>query len=193
MNVSIVDFPETKVAAISYIGPPSREHETVRRLIDWRLEHGLLDQAIYRSYGLHYVDAKATIPSEYRVDFCLSYDGSVEPNDYGIEEKTIPAMRCAMARDVGSRLNNQAARYLFEEWLPQSGEEMDAQPVVFHYVNVGPKVKDDEAITDVYLISISALCSGSSTHSSWGVGHFKRWDQWHLEDQGRRLSSFREL
>ena len=144
MNVSIVTFPETKVAAISHIGQPSREHETARKLVNWRLEHGLLDQAIYRSYGLHYTDPRATIPSEHRVDFCLSYDGSVGPNPYGIEEKTIPAMRCVMARDVGSRLNNKAAEYLFEEWLPRSGEEMDAQPVVFHYVNVGPKVRDDD-------------------------------------------------
>ncbi len=148
MNVSIVTFPETKVAAISHIGPPSREHETVRKLINWRLEHGLLDQTVYRSYGLHYFDPRATV---HRVDFCLSYDGPVGSNDYGITEETIPAMRCAMARDVGSRLDNRAARYLFEEWLPRSGEEMAAQPVVFHYVNVGPKVKDDEAVTDVYL------------------------------------------
>jgi AraC family transcriptional regulator len=148
VDVSIVTFPETKVAAIRHIGPSSLEHETVRKLIDWKMEHGLLDQTVYRSYGLHYFDPRATV---HRVDFCLSYDGRVGPNDYGIAEATIPAMRCAMARDVGSRLNNQAARYLFEEWLPRSGEETDAQPVVFHYVNVGPELKDDEAITDVYL------------------------------------------
>lgn len=151
MNVSIVAFPETKVAAISHIGPPSREHDTVRMLVDWKLEHGLLDQTIYRSYGLHYFERDQIEPSEHRVDFCLSYDGWVGPNQYGIEEKTIPAMRCALARDVGSRLNNRAARYLFEEWLPNSGEELSGYPVVFLYVNVGPKVNDEEAITDVYL------------------------------------------
>jgi len=151
VNVSIVTFPETKVAMIRHIGPPSREHDTVRKLISWKREHGLLDQTIYRSYGLHYVDLKAAIPRQHQVDFCLSYDKSVEPNVHGIEATTIPAMRCALARDVGSRLNNRAARYLFEEWLPQSGEELADQPVVFHYVNVGPDVKDDEAITDVYL------------------------------------------
>jgi len=151
VNVRIVTFPETKVAAITHIGPPSREHETVHKLIQWKLEHGLLDQTIHRSYGLHYVGPAAQRPSEHRVDFCLSYDGRVEPNGFGIAEKTIPAMRCAVARDIGSRQNNQAARYLHEEWLPQSGEKMDAQPLVFHYVNVGPEVKAEEAITDVYL------------------------------------------
>jgi AraC family transcriptional regulator len=151
MQVSIVTFPETRVAAISHVGPPFQEHETARRLIAWKLERRLLDQALHRSYGLHYTDPRKGDPSAHRVEFCLSYEGRVEPNSYGIFEKTIPAMKCALARDVGSRLDNQAAKYLFDQWLPQSGEEMADQPVIFHYVNVGPGVKDHEAITDVYL------------------------------------------
>ena len=151
MQVSIVTFPETKVETVSHVGPPSLEHDTVRKLIAWKLEHRLLDQAIHRSYGLHYTNPTTVNPAEHRVDFCLSYDGRVDPNPFGVVEGIIPTMRCAMARDVGSRLQNQAARYLFEEWLPGSGEEMAALPVVFHYVNVGPGVKEHEAITDVYL------------------------------------------
>ena len=69
----------------------------------------------------------------------------------GMERKTIPRMKCAHARDVGSRLNNKAAAYLYETWLPNSGEEMSGYPIIFHYVNVGPDVKDEEAITDVYM------------------------------------------
>ena len=150
-QVSIVIFPETRVAAISHVGSPSQEHETARKLVAWKLEHRLLDQARYRSYGLHYTDPRTSNPAAHRVDFCLSYDGRVEPNAYGIVEMTIPAMRCAVARDIGSRLNNKAAQYLYNAWLPDSGEQIAAQPLVFHYVNVGPNVKDHEAITDVYL------------------------------------------
>jgi AraC family transcriptional regulator len=151
MNVSIVTFPETKVAGARHVGPPSQEHETARRLVAWKLEHHLLDQARYRSYGLHYTDPKSVRPAEHRVDFCLSYDGFIEPNAHGIVPMTIPAMRCALARDVGFRLDNKAARYLYDEWLPHSGEQLAALPVVFHYVNVGPSVKEQDAITDVYL------------------------------------------
>jgi AraC family transcriptional regulator len=151
MQVRIVTFPETKVATVSHVGPPSQEHDTARRLIAWKLERRLLDLAIYRSYGLHHTNARTVAPTEHRVDFCLSYDGCIDPNPYGVVAGIIPSMRCAMARDVGSRLDNQAARYLFDEWLPRSGEEMAVLPVVFHYVNVGPKVKENEAITDVYL------------------------------------------
>nr|WP_054693466.1 GyrI-like domain-containing protein [Geotalea toluenoxydans] len=65
--------------------------------------------------------------------------------------KLIPAQRCVRARHVGSRLNNQAAVYLYETWLPQSGESVGDFPMIFHYVNVGPKVREEEMITDVYL------------------------------------------
>jgi AraC family transcriptional regulator len=56
-----------------------------------------------------------------------------------------------LARDVGSRVNNQAARYLYEQWLPSSGERLSGHPLIFHYVNVGPNVQAHEAITDVYM------------------------------------------
>ena len=151
MQVSIVTFPETRAAGIRHVGPPSQEHETVRRLVAWKLQHRLFDATRYRHYGLHYNDPRSTSAQEYRVDFCLSCDGPIEPNELGIVAMVIPAMRCAMARDIGSRLDNKAARYLFDEWLPRSGERAAALPVVFHYVNVGPAVREEEAITDVYL------------------------------------------
>jgi AraC family transcriptional regulator len=37
MDVRIVIFPETKVAAIEHFGPPSLEHDTARKLIAWKL------------------------------------------------------------------------------------------------------------------------------------------------------------
>jgi len=151
MQVTIVTFPETRVATIRHTGPPSQEHDTARKLIAWKLENRLLDQERYRSYGLHYADPRSVEPSRYQVDFCLSYDGPVAPNAQGIVEMTIPAMRCALARDIGSRLDNKAAKYLYDEWLPRSGEQIADQPLIFHYVNVGPNVQEREAITDVYL------------------------------------------
>ena len=59
--------------------------------------------------------------------------------------------RCARARDIGSRENNQAAPFLAREWLPGSGEGISGAPMIFHYVNVGPQVQPQDAITDVYL------------------------------------------
>lgn len=151
VEVEIVTFPETKVAAIEHCGPSSREYDTVRKLIAWKLANGLLDQTKYRSYGVHYTDPHTTPPSNHRVDFCLSIAEDVGPNVFGIINKCIPTLRCARARDVGSRSNNKAAVYLYETWLPHSGESLGDFPMLFHYVNVGPTVREEEMITDVYL------------------------------------------
>jgi len=41
--------------------------------------------------------------------------------------------------------------YLCGEWLARSGEAPGDFPPFFHYVNVGPNVREEEMITDVYL------------------------------------------
>lgn len=151
MDVQIVQFPETRVAAVEHRGSPESEHDTVHRLITWKLEKRFLDPLKHRSYGLHYTDPRTAPSSEHRVVFCLSFDEDVGPNPYGIYSTVIPGTRCARARDVGSRSNNKAAAFLHEAWLPRSGESFGGFPVIFHYVNVGPNVRQDDMITDVYL------------------------------------------
>ena len=147
LKVEIVNFSETKVALIRHRGSPDQEHETVHKLIAWKIENRFLDQKKYRSYGLHYADSL----SDHRVDFRLSVEDDVGPNPYGIENGRISSLRCAVARDVGSRFNNQAAPYLHNIWLPQSREIKADYPLIFHYVNVGPDVLEKDMITDVYL------------------------------------------
>ncbi|NTU78427.1 MAG: hypothetical protein HGA45_03345 [Chloroflexales bacterium] len=151
MDVQIVLFPETKVAAIEHHGPPALEHATAQKLIAWKLAHALVDPLKYRSYGVHYTNPQTTPAAEHHVDFCLSIDEDVGPNPHGIITKVIPRCRCALARDIGSRANNKAAAYLYEQWLPQSGESIGGFPIFFHYVNVGPGIREEEMITDVYL------------------------------------------
>ncbi len=152
MQVDIVRFPETRVAVIEHDGDAAQEHQTVRKLVAFKLEHGLRDPERYRHYGLHFSDPAR--PQGYRVSFCLSIDaldGPLPSNESGIHEGVITACRCARARDVGSRNKNQAVPYLFESWLPTSGETPADGALIFHYVNVGPNVKPAEMITDVYL------------------------------------------
>lgn len=151
MDVRIVVFPETKVAAVEHFGPPQLEHDTARKLIAWKLEHGLLNPQLYRSYGVHYTDPQTTAAAEHHVDFCVSFEGEVEPNPFGVVSKVIPRNRCALATDIGSRYNNRAAAWLCQEWLPRSGETPGDFPIFFHYVNVGPRVREEDMITDVYL------------------------------------------
>jgi AraC family transcriptional regulator len=150
LNVRIVDFAQTSVAAVEHRGPPEREHETVRRLIEWRLAHRVSPER-HRTFGIHYTDPRGTPPAEHRVDFAVEYERNVAPNPQGVLHKIIPAGRCAVARHLGSRANVSAAAYLYEIWFPQSGESLRDFPIFFHYVNIGPNVKEHEMVTDVYL------------------------------------------
>ncbi len=151
MDVQIVVFPDTKVAAIEHFGSPALEHNTARQLIAWKLEQRLLDPLKNRSYGVHYTDPRNTRPADQHVDFCLSIESAVKPNSFGVVNKMIPRCRCALARDIGSRYDNKAAVYLYGNWLPQSCEQPGNFPMFFHYVNVGPDVREEDMITDVYL------------------------------------------
>jgi AraC family transcriptional regulator len=150
MNVQIAHFPETNVAVLEHRGPPHLEHETVRRLIEWRLANRLHPDR-HRSYGIHYNDPRNTPPEEYRVDFCISVEHDVPSNPQGVVNKTIPGGRCAVVRHFGSRENVSAAAYVYEVWFPKSREVLRDFPIFFHYVNVGPNIQDHEMITDVYL------------------------------------------
>lgn len=150
MDVRIVDFPETRVAAVEHHGAPEREHETTQRLIRWRIRHRVSPGAA-RTYGVHHTDPLTVPPEQHRVDFCVSYDGPVEPNDEGVVVKTIPHLRCAVARHFGSRSFNSTAVELVRDWLPRSGETLGDFPIFFHYVNIGPDVRESEMLTDVYL------------------------------------------
>jgi len=150
MEVKIVNFPETRVAVIEHRSSPATEHESVKKLIAWRIENKL-PPSKHQSYGLHYDDPAATQPEKYRVDFCVSVDEEVPDNKYGVINKVIPSGKCAVARHIGSRENVAAAIYLFKEWLPKSGEKLRDSPVIFHYINVGPDIAEEEMITDVYL------------------------------------------
>ncbi len=151
MEVEIIEFPKTKVAAIDHRGSPVLEHESMKKLIAWSIENKLPPSVANRNYGIHYNDPRRVTPSEYRVDLCISVENDVLPNPYGVVNKVIPYCRCAKAQHIGSRENVTAVEYLNEEWLPVSGEQPTDLPVIFHYVNVGPHVQDDEMITDVYL------------------------------------------
>jgi AraC family transcriptional regulator len=150
IDVRIEQFPETPVAVAEHHGPAEREYETARKLIEWRIAHRL-SPANHRSFGVHYTDPQAVAPSDHRVDFCVTYDLPVQPNAQGVINKIIPANRCAVARHFGSRRFNHTAVYMYREWLPASGEQLGNFPVFFHYVNVGPDVREDDMITDVYL------------------------------------------
>ena len=150
MQVEIVQFPRTPVAAFEYRGPSEREHDASRTFIEWRIQNRLSPDK-HRTYGIHYNMTDPRVTGTSHIDLCVSYDGDVAPNPQGVVSKVIPELRCARARHRGSRDFNSTAFELYTQWLPASGEAVGGFPWFFHYVNVGPNVQVNEMITDVYL------------------------------------------
>lgn len=150
MQVEIVDFPQTLVAALEHCGPESLTYQTTQKFVEWRQANGVRP-AMGNTYGVHYNDHLTTLPEHYRLDLCVSIDKPVADNPQGVVTKTIPGGRCARVRNIGSRHEMAGPRYLYEKWLPHSGEQLRDFPIFFHYVNVGPQVKQHEMITDIYL------------------------------------------
>jgi AraC family transcriptional regulator len=150
MDVQIVEFRETPVAAIEHRGSPNREYDTARKFIEWRIANRVPPDR-HRTYGIHYTDPRTTPPADHRMDICVSFDRTVPPNPQGVVKKVLAGGRCAVVRHVGPREFIAAATFLVDEWLPTSGESRRDNPIFFHYVNVGPDVREHEMITDVYL------------------------------------------
>ena len=150
MNVTLIDFPDTMIAALEHHGPEHLVHRTSLQFIDWRRANGIRPD-MGKTFGIHYSDPVNTLPEDYRLDIAVSVTEPVGPNDFGVVNKRIPAGRCAVVRHSGSRDFVSPAQWLYREWLPASGEQVRDYPMFFHYVNVGPGVRDQDMITDVYL------------------------------------------
>lgn len=70
MDVKIVDFPHTRVAALEHRGAPDGVNDTAVQFIAWRKASGLSPVATSGTYGVAY-DDPATTPSEaFRFDIC---------------------------------------------------------------------------------------------------------------------------
>ncbi|MGF6964321.1 AraC-like DNA-binding protein [Paraburkholderia sp. WC7.3g] len=52
MQVQLVDFAETRVAALEHRGPPGLLNESVRKFTDWRIQSGQSPVASSRTFGI---------------------------------------------------------------------------------------------------------------------------------------------
>lgn len=149
--VEIVDFRETRVAALEHRGDPRNLGNSIRTFIAWRRENHLPPRTS-ATFNLLYNDPDTTPPDQFRTDLCAAVKGPVSANAFGVVERTIPGGRCAKLRLVGSDQGLAATLdRLYREWLPTSGEEPRDFPPFVQRVTLYPDVPEHEAITDVFL------------------------------------------
>jgi AraC family transcriptional regulator len=142
-QVKIVEFAETRVAALEHRGDWRRLNVSLRKFIEWRRQNGLPPR-ISDTYNIFHEGDD--------IDLCASTDRDVESNSFGVVAKTIPGGRCAMLRHIGSEGTlGLSIAYLCSEWLPESGESLRDFPLFCHRVEFFPDVPAHEAVTDLYL------------------------------------------
>jgi len=152
MSPNIVIFPATRVATLEHRGPVETLIGSVARFIEWRRASHDSPIATCRTLGIAYDDPKTTPPADFRFDICGELPGALRANDAGIVEKTIPTLRCVVARHIGSTdAIGKTVHELYASWLPESGEQPGDFPVFFHYIERMPQVAEHEQVTDVYL------------------------------------------
>lgn len=152
MEIQITDFDETQVAVLEHRGAPELLNNSINMFIEWRKQSRLSPIATSQTYGIGYNDPTTTEPEKFRFDICASVETQVPPNPQGVINKIIPGGRCALIRYVRSHEEmGEKVRYLYEVWLPDSGEELSDFPCFFHYLNLSSEVQEHDFITDIYL------------------------------------------
>jgi AraC family transcriptional regulator len=152
MDVRIVTFEQTSVAALEHRGPIDRLNNTAGLFIAWRKETGLSPVQSSRTFGIAYDNPETTEPDQFRFDICGSVDAAVPDNPQGVINKLIPGGRCAVVRHLGPHQRlGERIHPLYRDWLPQSGEDIRDFPLFFHYLNLLPDTPEHDLTTDIYL------------------------------------------
>ncbi|HET9953337.1 MAG TPA: AraC family transcriptional regulator [Polyangiaceae bacterium] len=150
-DVRLVDFQETRVAALEHRGDPATIEDSIRRFIEWRRQNRLHPK-LSATFNVFWDSPSDTAPERFRMDLCAAITGSIPENSHGVVPKTIPGGRCAVLRHVGSEDTlPESISFLYSQWLPSSGEELRDFPLYLQRVTFFPDVPEHEAITDIFL------------------------------------------
>ncbi|WP_051559982.1 AraC family transcriptional regulator [Marinobacterium jannaschii] len=150
-QVQIVDYPETRLAVYRHHGDPALIYQSVQHFIAYRRSVGLAPDKT-RTFNLIYMDPEQVEPEAFYIDLACSLTANRIPAGEGIVEGLIPGGRCALLRHHGTLENiGDSVRYLYCDWLPQSGEQLRDDPCFFHHLTLIPQVHEHKNITDIYL------------------------------------------
>jgi len=152
VNVKIVEFEPRKVAVYEHRGAPEELMNSVAAFVEWRKETGLSPIASSETFGIPYSDPENTDKALFRFDIAGTVEQDIPNNRFGVKNGQIPAARCAVIRHFGNLdLISQTVYSLYQNWLPQSGEQASGAPCFFHYLNISPETDKNTLQTDVYL------------------------------------------
>ncbi len=139
-----------RVVALRHQGDYMNIGNTFERLSIWASGQGLMDTRV-RCFGIFYDDPAAKPKDALASDACLAFPVDVAPPaEYRIIDT--PAGRCATLVYTGPYSDlEKPYKWLFGEWLWQSGEEPDDQPCFEEYLNDVRSTPPQDLLTAIYL------------------------------------------
>jgi AraC family transcriptional regulator len=150
-SVEVVSLPSIRLLTMTHNGSPALIGETVRRFIAFR-RAAHLRPTRHATFNLFPADPALTPSDQFHMLLGVETSRPLLPEDEGIGEWTIPAMRCARIIQTGGPDDlGPAFNCLYGEWLPASGEQMRDHPPFARRVSFYPDVPLHEAVTELYL------------------------------------------
>lgn len=149
--VTVLAIPSVRLLTMTHRGPAELIGKTVRRFIAFR-RAAQLHPMRHATYNIFPVDPSDTPAESFHMLVGVETDRPLMTEDAGIDEWTIPAMRCARLIQTGEPENlGPSFDCLYGEWLPASGEQPGNHPPFARRVTFYPDVPLHEAVTELYL------------------------------------------
>ncbi len=152
-DVTIRDVPPMPVALIEHRGDRATLGTTIERFTAWCKAHGLSPETGRPSVMVFRSERCPANPADYSMDLCVGTDQPVDTNEQGMRPGMIPGGRCAVLRYPGNTNDLEpAARYLYRDWLPDSGEEVRDFPIYCQRrLSLAPDTSTPEVVVELFL------------------------------------------
>ncbi|MCW3479565.1 GyrI-like domain-containing protein [Neisseriaceae bacterium JH1-16] len=104
-----------------------------------------------RIFAMYYDDPSVTPPEALRSAACVALPADTAPGE-GMERTEVPVGRYAVLLHKGPYSALQASyRWLFEQWLPNSGEVLVDAPCIEEYLNSPMNTAQQELLTEIWI------------------------------------------
>lgn len=131
-DVFMIDMPATPVAYYRYTGPygPPVSRFWMEQVAPWMAENDLFGQV---RFGIAHDDPTITDPARCRYDACVAIEPARTVSGQPLRT-TLPGGRYACTPFEGTVEDIDAAwNRLLSHWMPDSGLQLDARPLLEHY------------------------------------------------------------
>lgn len=150
-KVEIINFPATQVIELLHQGSPASLGDSIRRFIEFRKNQQLPPNR-YATFNFLYQDPHTVPQDEYQFGLAVSAPLESDALPQGFRHNLIPAGRCASLQFSGDDQDlGRLVQYLYQQWLPESGEQLADFPIFLQRKTFFPEVAAHLAQNVIFL------------------------------------------